>query len=147
MTLIADLKKELRKVEQTRKEFETKVAALKQKEARIRQLAVEFPERDSHRVHYVRRPFQREPDFGVTMKSKSRRLEKNQSGTRSGQKSLPLHLFRLGNMETAAARGSGCSLFTLQGSRRRRARTTIPGAIQPRTRENRRRKCRASKRL
>jgi superfamily II DNA or RNA helicase len=27
---------------------------------------VEFLERDSHRVHYVRRPFQREPDFGVT---------------------------------------------------------------------------------
>jgi len=27
---------------------------------------VEFLERDEHRVHYVRRPFQREPDFGVT---------------------------------------------------------------------------------
>jgi SNF2 family DNA or RNA helicase len=27
---------------------------------------VEFLEGDSHRVHYVRRPFQREPDFGVT---------------------------------------------------------------------------------
>lgn len=27
---------------------------------------VEFLERESHRVHYVRRPFQREPDFGVT---------------------------------------------------------------------------------
>jgi len=27
---------------------------------------VEFLERDAHRVHYVRRPFQREPDFGVT---------------------------------------------------------------------------------
>ncbi len=27
---------------------------------------VEFLENDSHRVHYVRRPFQREPDFGVT---------------------------------------------------------------------------------
>ncbi len=27
---------------------------------------VEFIEGDSHRVHYVRRPFQREPDFGVT---------------------------------------------------------------------------------
>ena len=26
---------------------------------------VEF-DRDTHRVHYVRRPFQREPDFGVT---------------------------------------------------------------------------------
>jgi hypothetical protein len=36
MTLIAELKKELRK------EFETKVATLKQKEARIRQLAGEF---------------------------------------------------------------------------------------------------------
>ena len=27
---------------------------------------VEFLGADSHRVHYVRRPFQREPDFGVT---------------------------------------------------------------------------------
>lgn len=27
---------------------------------------VEFQEGDAHRVHYVRRPFQREPDFGVT---------------------------------------------------------------------------------
>jgi len=27
---------------------------------------VEFPEDGSHRVHYIRRPFQREPDFGVT---------------------------------------------------------------------------------
>ncbi len=27
---------------------------------------VEFSDSDSHRVHYVRRPFQREPDFGVT---------------------------------------------------------------------------------
>jgi hypothetical protein len=27
---------------------------------------VEFREDDSHRVHYVRQPFQREPDFGVT---------------------------------------------------------------------------------
>jgi len=27
---------------------------------------VEFLDGDSHRVHYVRRPFQREPDFGVT---------------------------------------------------------------------------------
>jgi superfamily II DNA or RNA helicase len=27
---------------------------------------VEFLEGDGHRVHYVRRPFQREPDFGVT---------------------------------------------------------------------------------
>jgi len=27
---------------------------------------VEFLEGDTHRVHYVRRPFQREPDFGVT---------------------------------------------------------------------------------
>jgi superfamily II DNA or RNA helicase len=27
---------------------------------------VEFLERDAHRVHYVRKPFQREPDFGVT---------------------------------------------------------------------------------
>ncbi|MDF0643104.1 MAG: helicase-related protein [Nitrospira sp.] len=27
---------------------------------------VEFLDNDSHRVHYVRRPFQREPDFGVT---------------------------------------------------------------------------------
>ncbi len=27
---------------------------------------VEFQGGDSHRVHYVRRPFQREPDFGVT---------------------------------------------------------------------------------
>ena len=27
---------------------------------------VEFMEGDTHRVHYVRRPFQREPDFGVT---------------------------------------------------------------------------------
>jgi len=27
---------------------------------------VEFLDRDDHRVHYVRRPFQREPDFGVT---------------------------------------------------------------------------------
>ena len=27
---------------------------------------VEFLEGDSHRVHYVRQPFQREPDFGVT---------------------------------------------------------------------------------
>lgn len=27
---------------------------------------VEFLEGETHRVHYVRRPFQREPDFGVT---------------------------------------------------------------------------------
>jgi hypothetical protein len=27
---------------------------------------VEFFDRDSHRVHYLRQPFQREPDFGVT---------------------------------------------------------------------------------
>ena len=27
---------------------------------------IEFLENDAHRVHYVRRPFQREPDFGVT---------------------------------------------------------------------------------
>jgi hypothetical protein len=27
---------------------------------------VEFTGSDSHRVHYVRQPFQREPDFGVT---------------------------------------------------------------------------------
>jgi hypothetical protein len=27
---------------------------------------VEFLDGGSHRVHYVRRPFQREPDFGVT---------------------------------------------------------------------------------
>lgn len=42
MTLALELKKELRKVEQTRKQFETKVVTLKQKEARIRQLAAEF---------------------------------------------------------------------------------------------------------
>ncbi|MXX27713.1 MAG: DUF3883 domain-containing protein, partial [Caldilineaceae bacterium SB0668_bin_21] len=27
---------------------------------------VEFLDRDDHRVHYLRRPFHREPDFGVT---------------------------------------------------------------------------------
>lgn len=27
---------------------------------------VEFAGDDTHRVHYVRQPFQREPDFGVT---------------------------------------------------------------------------------
>jgi hypothetical protein len=27
---------------------------------------VEFLDGESHRVHYVRKPFQREPDFGVT---------------------------------------------------------------------------------
>ena len=27
---------------------------------------VEFLDGDTHRVHYVRQPFQREPDFGVT---------------------------------------------------------------------------------
>jgi hypothetical protein len=27
---------------------------------------VEFLDADRHRIHYVRRPFQREPDFGVT---------------------------------------------------------------------------------
>jgi hypothetical protein len=27
---------------------------------------VEFRDGDSHRVHYLRRPFHREPDFGVT---------------------------------------------------------------------------------
>ena len=27
---------------------------------------VEFMDGDAHRVHYLRRPFQREPDFGVT---------------------------------------------------------------------------------
>jgi hypothetical protein len=27
---------------------------------------VEFMDDDTHRVHYVRRPFRREPDFGVT---------------------------------------------------------------------------------
>lgn len=42
MTLIVELKKELRKIAQTRKEFETKVATLKQKEAVIRQLAAGF---------------------------------------------------------------------------------------------------------
>jgi len=42
MTLALELKKELRKVEQTRKEFEIKIVTLKQKEARIRQLAAEF---------------------------------------------------------------------------------------------------------
>ncbi len=39
MTLLVELKKELRKTEQARKEFETKVATLRQKETRIRQLA------------------------------------------------------------------------------------------------------------
>lgn len=42
MALIAELNKELGKIEQTRKVLETKVAALKQKEARIRQLAAQF---------------------------------------------------------------------------------------------------------
>lgn len=27
---------------------------------------VEFLDNDQHRVHYIRRPFRREPDFGVT---------------------------------------------------------------------------------
>lgn len=27
---------------------------------------VEFLDGDSHRIHYVRRPFHRKPDFGVT---------------------------------------------------------------------------------
>ena len=27
---------------------------------------VEFTGDDTHRIHYLRRPFQREPDFGVT---------------------------------------------------------------------------------
>ena len=27
---------------------------------------VEFTSEDTHRVHYLRQPFQREPDFGVT---------------------------------------------------------------------------------
>ena len=27
---------------------------------------VELLDRDEHRVHYLHRPFQREPDFGVT---------------------------------------------------------------------------------
>ena len=27
---------------------------------------VEFLDSDEHRLHYLRRPFQREPDFGVT---------------------------------------------------------------------------------
>jgi len=27
---------------------------------------VEFLDGDRHRIHYLRRPFQREPDFGVT---------------------------------------------------------------------------------
>jgi hypothetical protein len=27
---------------------------------------VEFLDAESHRVHYIRRPFHREPDFGVT---------------------------------------------------------------------------------
>ncbi|WP_295612228.1 hypothetical protein, partial [uncultured Lamprocystis sp.] len=27
---------------------------------------VEFQDADAHRVHYLRQPFQREPDFGVT---------------------------------------------------------------------------------
>ena len=30
------------------------------------EVVVEFLEGDAHRVHYVRQPFQREPDFGVT---------------------------------------------------------------------------------
>ena len=42
MTLAVELKKELCKIEQTRKQFETKVVTLKQKEARIRQLAAKF---------------------------------------------------------------------------------------------------------
>ena len=42
MTLLVELKKELRKTERARKEFETKVATLRQKETRIRQLAAEI---------------------------------------------------------------------------------------------------------
>jgi uncharacterized protein involved in exopolysaccharide biosynthesis len=42
MTLLVELKEELRKTEQARKEFETKVSTLRQKETRIRQLAAEI---------------------------------------------------------------------------------------------------------
>jgi hypothetical protein len=38
MTLLVELRKELRKTEQLRKEFENKVALLKQKETRLHQL-------------------------------------------------------------------------------------------------------------
>jgi len=34
--------------------------------ARPWQISRTVLEADSHRVHYVRQPFQREPDFGVT---------------------------------------------------------------------------------
>ena len=30
------------------------------------QIGCEFFDADTHRVHYIRTPFQREPDFGVT---------------------------------------------------------------------------------
>jgi hypothetical protein len=42
MTLIAELSNELRKIEQTRKVLEVKVASLKQKESFLRQLARDF---------------------------------------------------------------------------------------------------------
>jgi hypothetical protein len=32
----------------------------------VRRAIVELTGEDTHRAHYLRRPFQREPDFGVT---------------------------------------------------------------------------------
>ena len=42
---------------------------------------VEFLDDDAHRVHYLRQPFQREPDFGVTSVSTSSRAARPRRGT------------------------------------------------------------------
>jgi hypothetical protein len=60
MTLLVELKKELRKTEQTRKQFEAKVVTLKQKEARIRQLAAEFAGSSAPPSSATRRPMSEE---------------------------------------------------------------------------------------
>ena len=60
MTVLVELKKELRMTEQTRKQFEAKVLTLKQKEARIRQLATEFAGSSAAPASPARRPMSEE---------------------------------------------------------------------------------------
>jgi hypothetical protein len=75
MTLIVELKKELRKVEQTRKQFETKVVTLKQKEARIRQLAVEFAGSSAAPSSKAHRPLSEEHRRKISEALKRRRSQ------------------------------------------------------------------------
>ena len=72
MTLALELKKELRKVEQTRKQFETKVVTLKQKEARIRQLAAEFAGSSTAPSSTAHRPLSKEQRLKISEALKRR---------------------------------------------------------------------------